>query len=470
MEPYKQYQPNDIDKKIIENLLNLINAISVKEGESNLTAKGIVAEVAGIARNDLNSNYNNMNRYINCKRELKLERIERIVTYCKDTYCSDEDDIVITALRDFADSACKKYWYVDFKIPEKDNSNTGAQANNKQSHAFDDALISFMKDAVKNSRWQEIIKFGTALSDVLWYTGRKQLRIKMGEFVKTAAKETKNKDLHASVLIDDIGNTLMNMEDSEDNIIDALITIEEGRFIAERIQNHYLTARGHRNKAACLGKLVKLSDGKEEENYFADAQEEIKNAITEAKSMQIITAADGEKQWEMLAAIDYINAKAYYYYENYREADIHFNCAIEEYRQMIEQGLDYKDKIVKCYRAMGDNYYELFKELEKEYRVALDNGKDEESRKIIKELQKFKQEAMHNFEDGCEEAETLQNYDNIVLCCCSRIKLLIDSNELSDIKKWENKASLNIEMVESKDIIKLYDDTMQNVKNIEGEL
>lgn len=74
-----------------------------------------------------------------------------------------------------------------------------------------DSIIAMLKEAEAHSRWREIIKIGSSLSDVLWFTSRKKLRVAIGHFVEVAAQQLNDTYTLSSTLIEDLGNTLLGL-------------------------------------------------------------------------------------------------------------------------------------------------------------------------------------------------------------------------------------------------------------------
>lgn len=146
-----------------------------------------------------------------------------------------------------------------------------AIASNKKLQ-FD--LLSIIKEARKHGHWIEIVRLGFPLSRQLWLSGRYNLRIAIGEFVKEAAfsiDETKDikignnvyniNYIRASVLIDDLGWTKFyirqNDEDAERNILSGVDIAEKNSFIdlAIKGKRHLIGIYSKKNKNTDVEKM-----------------------------------------------------------------------------------------------------------------------------------------------------------------------------------------------------------------------
>ncbi len=234
-----------------------------------------------------------------------------------------------------------------------------------------------MKDAESNSRWAEIIKLGTALSEVLWYTSRKRLRVEVGHFLEVAARQTDDYETLARTLIEDLGNTIMGLGD----VGQGISYIKQGIKVAEEHSLNYLVSRGYRNLANCYS--FKGDTG--------NARRALTSAIAAAQQVQ-----SSREKLEAIGAIEYAESKVAYTDDKYQEAIDHLDAAVQAYSDLAQQfpetSQTNKDRLVKIYREKGVIYLKM--------------GTPE-----------TRDRAYASCQAGLRLAQAAQNYDNIVRCC-----------------------------------------------------
>lgn len=108
-----------------------------------------------------------------------------------------------------------------------------------------DSICQLLNDAYNSQRYQEVINIGMQLSGPLWYSGKYELRAKVGEIVENAASKKGDKSTLAKVLIEMVGWTNIRLGKEQLGIE----KIEEGLLVAKDISDHFLIAAAYRNLA-----------------------------------------------------------------------------------------------------------------------------------------------------------------------------------------------------------------------------
>lgn len=109
----------------------------------------------------------------------------------------------------------------------------------------DDSFISILENAYNSKRWHEVVKIGRPLSESLWYTGKYDLRVKIGEMIASAAGLCEEYEIQAETLLDDLGWTRIRLNE----IGPGRRSIEHGLKVAEDHSLSYLIAKGYRHLA-----------------------------------------------------------------------------------------------------------------------------------------------------------------------------------------------------------------------------
>jgi tetratricopeptide (TPR) repeat protein len=278
-------------------------------------------------------------------------------------------------------------------ITNKSDSSLKRKANESQSTDSSDKKSDSIMEILNSAQPSEVIKVGTALSDVLWTTSRKELRIKVGEKVRAAAKtlaaDAHSKDekkearrIEAHVMIEDIGNTTMCL--NHKNVDSAIRYIQEGLRIANNHGFHYESARGHRNLANCY---ALKEDNDAANNELEKAKEAMEKILNEKEKAQI--AFD----------ISYAQAKIYRNTNRQEAINALKQCLAIYEMQDTAAKLSYADRVVKIYREMGV----IYQLMHKEHYNTIDA-----------------------FETARKFATERQNHEDIVRCCTALINLHVN--------------------------------------------
>ena len=278
-----------------------------------------------------------------------------------------------------------------------------------------DSLIEMLKEAETHSRWAEIIKIGSALSDVLWFTSRKKLRFVIGGFVEVAATQIKDDRILATTLIEDLGNTVMGLGDPDKGIA----YIERGIKIAEKNNYSFLIMRGYRNLANCYA--LKNDPGQSEK--YLDSAIAATTGIT-----------DAAQKLEALGGIEYARCKTFEHSNKYDEAIDALDACIDHYsnlgKQFPETESRNRDRLVKVFREKGVVY--------------LKKGRSDLAKTALLE--------------GLRIAQETLNHENVVRCCNLLVKIQLDNDEIQPAEGMLNIAKLHIDKIDTPSIIKEYND------------
>lgn len=272
----------------------------------------------------------------------------------------------------------------------------------------EDSILSMMKDAESNSRWGEIIKLGNALSEFLWYTSRKKLRVEIGHFVEVAARQSNDTETLARTLIEDLGNTIMTLGD----VNQGLTYIKQGINVAEASGHDYLVFRGYRNLANCY------SFKKETPNATA--------ALIAAQAAAD-RLPDERQRIEALGALEYSRCKVFESTGDYAQAIAALDAAVLHYADLRDRypstARSNHDRMVKVYREKAVVYLKMNTETARDL-------------------------AYEACQTGLNLAQAAQNYENIVRCSCIMAKLLLDKDAVPAAEGVMNIAAKNIAKVD----------------------
>jgi len=289
-----------------------------------------------------------------------------------------------------------------------------------------DSIIAMLKEAESHSRWAEIIKIGSSLSDVLWFTSRKKLRIAIGHFVEVAAQQSNDLYVLSTTLIEDLGNTYLGLGKPDKGIA----YINRGIKIAENNNYPFLIMRGYRNLSCCY-------------SYKNDPTK----ALTYLKQAEAAaeTITDPIQKLEALGAIEYARCKVYKKEGQFIEAVSTLDTAITHYNTLSQQHPDTKkrndDRLVKVYREKGALYLSMNTE------EATDNAYDSLMR-------------------GLKLAQETLNYDNIIVCCTFLADIQIKRGAFEAAEGMVNIAKACIDKIDTPSII---DDFNKIVRKLEVE-
>lgn len=273
----------------------------------------------------------------------------------------------------------------------------------------DDSILKMMKHAQNNQRWHEIIKIGSSLSDVLWFTSRKELRVKIGLIVEVAANQVGDMKTLSTTLIEDIGNTKFGLGDVDNGIK----YIKRGIDIAERNNLFFILTRGYRNLACCFA-------------YKGD-ETNCEHSLNKASSFVPMITPE-EKKLEALASIEYARNKYFGMKKDYASAINSLDSTIRYYQQLQTQYPEneerIRDRLVKVYREKGIIYI-------------ADRKFDDAKREL---------------QIGLKKSQETFNYENIVRCCTLLADLMINNNELVTADGMIQIASQYIDKIDTKSV------------------
>lgn len=287
-----------------------------------------------------------------------------------------------------------------------------------------DSLIEMLKDAESHSRWTEIIKIGSALSDVLWFTSRKKLRVAIGHFVEVAATQIDDKYTLSTTLIEDLGNTIMGLGKVDEGIK----YIRRGIDVAEENNFYFLIMRGYRNLANCYSLK---GDSSKATGCLSKAEVATDNI------------ADEIKKYEALGAIEYARCKIYKTDKKYGDAIKALDDSISNYKQLSykypETEKRNNDRLVKIYREKGAIYLAMNTE------NSIDSAYD-------------------SLSIGLKLARETMNYENIIKCCNMLAKILIDKNAIDAAEGMMNIAKECINKIDTPSIVNEYNEVMRKLE------
>lgn len=307
--------------------------------------------------------------------------------------------------------------YIVFLLTTVPKTGNESQVINADS----DSLVEMLKDAEAHSRWAEIIKIGSALSEVLWFTSRKNLRVIIGHFIEVAATQLKDNETLASTLIEDLGNTVMGLGNPDKGIE----YIKNGIEIAEKNNYHFLIMRGYRNLANCY---AMKNDATNSEKYLEKAIIATNNITNESQKL------------EALGGIEYARCKTFEHSNKFDDALNALDTCIKHYTMLSQKYPETKsrnlDRLVKVYREKGVIYL-------KENR--LDKAKS----------------ALF---EGLRRAQETLNHENIVRCCTMIVKIQLESGELQPAEGILNIAKLHIDKIDTPAIKKEYNEISRKLE------
>lgn len=298
--------------------------------------------------------------------------------------------------------------YLLINLPSVGESSQGVNTD-------DDSLVEMLKDAEAHSRWAEIIKIGSALSDVLWFTSRKNLRVVIGHFVEVAATQLNDNRTLAATLIEDLGNTVMGLGSPDKGIV----YIKQGIEIAEKNGYSFLTMRGYRNLANCY---AMKNNPNQSEKYLQKAIDTISSITDEALKL------------EALGGIEYARCKTLEHSDRYDDALIALDASIDYYTKLSQKYPETesrnRDRLVKVYREKGVIYL-------KKNRTDL---------------------AKSALFEGLRRAQETLNHENIVRCCTMLVKIQLIDGELQPAEGILKIAKQHIDKIDTPVIRKEYNE------------
>lgn len=273
--------------------------------------------------------------------------------------------------------------------------------HNVNSSTPTDSIIDVLDDAYKKERYTEVVKIGKQLSKPLWYTGKYELRLRIGYMLEAAAAQCENYEVQAETLLEDCGWTNIRLGNKKEGIAN----IKRGLEIAEHIKSYSLVAQGYRN-------LIDIHLGEASNNLNLRYIQSRRTAIASDREQELqkckvyydkaVIAAnlieDATKKKELLGNISYTISKYYLVTGDYKKA-------LEEVMNAwgYYQSVSNEDKIIKLYSLKGVILRYL--------------GKEEEAISI--------------FQEGLAKSKSCGNNIHIVSNCLSLCEAYIDMNNIT---------------------------------------
>lgn len=229
-----------------------------------------------------------------------------------------------------------------------------------------DSLVIILEKAYNEKRWHEVVKIGRPLSESLWYTGKYDLRVKIGEMIASAAGLCEEYAIQAETLLDDLGWTKIRLNEFELG----KKNIEHGLKVANDHSLFYLIAKGYRHLAdinlaeACNFWTLRYMDygNKHLPKVITKTRELGECFAFYEKAISILPSIPNEKKrMEMEGNLKYTLAK---YFLVKRDFDNALK-AVEE-SQNLYKSISDKDREVKLYNLRGKIYMEIGRESDAE--------------------------------------------------------------------------------------------------------
>lgn len=167
--------------------------------------------------------------------------------------------------------------------------------------AFIDGITRYVQALSQKGRDQHVLRLRDALSRHLWVEGLLRARVALGDVAERSAAKLGAEEKQVAALVDDLGWTLVAMEDYEK----ASEKIKLGLRIAERAGLHYWVAKAHRH----LSGIATVKHDFPAVAAHLDQSEKSAGQISDEKERD-----------EMLAGIKYARAIALLFEGKYREA------------------------------------------------------------------------------------------------------------------------------------------------------
>ena len=225
-----------------------------------------------------------------------------------------------------------------------------------------DSLLGILEQAYNSKRWNEVVKIGRPISESLWYTGKYDLRAKIGEMIASAAGLCGEFEIQAETLLDDLGWTRIRLNETDAGIK----SIELGLKVAKDHNLFYLIAKGYRHLADInLAKACNFWTLR----YMDYGNQHLPKTITKvkyledcyalySKAISILPSITNErKRIEMEGNLKYTLAK---YYLIKREFDKALTAVSDS--QTLYKSLSDKDREVKLFNLRGKIYMEMGQE------------------------------------------------------------------------------------------------------------
>lgn len=147
-------------------------------------------------------------------------------------------------------------------------------------------LIDVLEQNAKSGDNLNVIRYGLGLSRTLWIEGEYDLRLRIGALIEDAASKLNDVETQASVLIDDLGWTLVTLK----KYSEAEQKIKHGKRLAESKGYYYLSCKAMRHIA---GINIQKKD-------YDEAVKTLNQVLESAKKI-----ADEKQRDEMVAGATY---------------------------------------------------------------------------------------------------------------------------------------------------------------------
>lgn len=223
----------------------------------------------------------------------------------------------------------------------------------------DDSLINILENAYNTKHWNEVVKIGRPLSESLWYTGKYDLRVKIGEMIASAAGLCEEYEIQAETLLDDLGWTRIRLNEIELG----RKSIEHGLKVAEDHSLPYLIAKGYRHLAdihlaeACnFWTLRYMNWGNQHLPKVITKTNEINECFDFYKKAIAIlpSISNMKKRTEMEGNLKYTLSKYYLINRDFEKA---LDAATDA--QSLYNSLADNDREVKLFNLRGKIYMEM---------------------------------------------------------------------------------------------------------------
>ena len=311
----------------------------------------------------------------------------------------------------------------------------------KQSHKpiqnkNSDSICQLLNDAYKGHRDQEVIKIGMQLSEPLWYSGKYELRARVGEIVESAASRAGDKLTLAKVLIETIGWTNIRLGNNTVGIQ----TIQRGLNVAIDIGDNYWIASAYRN-------LADIHLG------IATANHSLRY------SSEPITISFNEQQKEFDACLDFLN-KAEACIAKISKADKRNDLAGNVYytfSKLYFEKRDYTNAL--AYVEYAKKSYIKNKNNEKQ--IKLYNLKGE----ILLCIPSRKAEAINVFQEGLKKATDDNVNVHIVSNALSLADCFFEMKQIEQTNRMLNTAKEYVSAVTDPILLTKYQNLVSKVNN-----
>lgn len=221
-----------------------------------------------------------------------------------------------------------------FRTPKTDVAISYTKGDIDDQSAEDSAvwsasILSEIREAYEQERWNEVLRIGRVLSRPLWVAGSYTTRLRIGEWVEHAASCIGNKFAQAAALIDDLGWTNHIVGKSER----AIKNIRHGIAVATEAGAIDIVVKGYRH-------LAGIYRDSRDYNSAVEAQ-------TQAEDMVKQLPSSGVKD-DLVAGLWVSRAMLYLEQEQWAEA----HKLLKDASQSYESREDW-DREVKIYSLEG---------------------------------------------------------------------------------------------------------------------